>query len=182
MILQCIPGEKHSLNNLIVGLHDAKSRLLWTSDDPTNSRQAAGASVFDFYPPEEQDKLRVVIAKCFLDGEEVGHVANAGSWPPGPEGRPAKWRITYLPISVPSCPGIAGMGFGSRLPDNYDEITEDDKILLRLLADDLSHKEISAEIHRSESAVDAKIRALKDKLGCKGIGGLVGKALQQSII
>lgn len=180
--LQANGAEKHSLTNLIISLHDSRARVLWTSDDPHNVNQHAGMSAFDLHSPEDQHRVREAVSKCFLDGESVAYIADAGKWPPTDDEQPSKWRVTLLPASSSTIPGLAGVAVGSKLPTNYPEITEDEKALLRLLADDCSHKEIAATIHRSESAVDSKIRALKDKLGCKGIGGLVGKALQQAII
>ena len=168
--------EKHNLENFVVSLHDQRSRLLWCSNDPLNALEGNGLTMFEITPDYEHDQIRRAITECFINGESAWYIVDAGRPPK------SKYRVTMLPVSSPALPGVAGVAFGSKLPDNYLDITQDDRVLLKMLADDLSHKEIATAMHRSESSIDSRIKNLKVKLGCKGIGGLVGTALQLFII
>ena len=54
--------------------------------------------------------------------------------------------------------------------------------MLRLLCEDHTLKEIAGAMHRSESAIDTKIKTLKEKLGRKTLAGLAAFALRHGLI
>lgn len=96
-----------------------------------------------------------------------------------PEGPPVRWKVRLHPC--PDLPVVAAVGICSLLPDNYKDFTQDDRELVQYLADDMSLKEIAAKLNRSESAIDSRIKILKDKLGVRNLAGLVASALINNI-
>lgn len=173
--------EKHNLDGNVITLLDKRHRILWTSDDPLNTRGGVGLAPSDLYAEDVRNEITAITGRCFVGGETVGYVSESGPWPPG-SSKVHLWRVTMLPVDSQAMPNTAGVVMGTILPDSYPEINDDEKQVLSSLADDYSLKEIAAMMHRSESAIDSKIKSLKMKLGCKTIGGLVAKAVRQSVI
>lgn len=178
--------EKHNLENLFVTLHDKRTRILWMSDDPTNERGMVGSSLINLWPTEEYDKLQWAINSCFMRSEPIGLTVRLSGG--------VRWRITMIPVDSTQmagdarvdlnalAPGVSVIAIGSRLPENYEEIGADEKDLLRMLCDDCTLKQIASKMLLSESAIDAKIKKLKQKLDVHNIGGLVAAAINRSVI
>lgn len=171
-------GEKHNLSHIGIYLLDKRSRNLWGSVDPLNKAGSfVGKSVHDFYKPATAAAIMRITSECIIDGKEVAYVARTDRTEDQ-----ALWRVTILPADSPSLPNTSAVAICTMLPDNYFEITEDEKIVLGLLADDYTLKQIAGKMHRSQSAIDSKIKSLKTKMDCRTIGGLVAKAVRGSII
>lgn len=68
------------------------------------------------------------------------------------------------------------------LPTNFLEFGDQDLQLLRLLAEDHSIKEIAELMQRSQSAIDARIKSLKEKLGRETLHGLVAAAIKSRLV
>ena len=168
-------GEKHNLNNLFIALVDGHGRALWSSRDPGNEAGHVGQSILDVVVEDEREKALQAISRCLLEGQTVGYVVTMST-----NQLLEKWRVTLMPARYHEV-GLA-VAVCSHLPENYAEFTEGDKEMLVGLCADKSLREIAVEMHRSESAIDSKIKALKAKLGCKTIGGLVATALRSRVI
>ncbi|HSU62038.1 MAG TPA: helix-turn-helix transcriptional regulator [Bryobacteraceae bacterium] len=54
--------------------------------------------------------------------------------------------------------------------------------VLRYLADDLSNKEIAAKLNLSEKTIDFHRQLIKQKLGVKGVAGMVRYAIRTGLI
>lgn len=164
--------EKHNLSNLFIALVDGHGRAVWSSNDPDNKVGYVGQSILDVVVVEDREMAKNALSQCLLDGKTVGYTVNLD----GDQKQP--WRVTLMPIpSMGSALAVCSL-----LPNNYPNITAEDKNLLAGLGQDMTLKEIARRMHRSESAIDSKIKSLKDKLGCKTLPGLVAMALQAYII
>ena len=172
-------AEKHDLSNILICLVDTRARILWTSDDPLNERGHVGHAALDLYPEIIRPRVLHLLSRCILEGKVESYTEKATKLPSESNGRLYLWRITMLPVDQPN---LAAMLIASVLPDCYGEITGDEKSLLRMLADDKTLKEIAGSMNRSESAIDSKMRLLKQKLGRTTIGGLVALALREFVI
>jgi len=177
--------EKHNLSNLVVSLHDAHARILWASSDPCNERGWVGRCFREFWVGDDHATQNAAIDDCVMRGQIVGYVVNTSFGPNMPD---VLWRVTLIPADTfkvgavaALIPGLSFVCISSRLPAIYAEITTDDKILLSLLCADHTLREIAEKMFLSESAIDSKIKKLKDKLGARTIGGLVGAAMGQFI-
>ena len=114
-----------------------------------------------------------LLSRCIVGGEAATYIA------PSVSRDGELCHTTLLPIDSiqPAALAICMM-----LPPNFDQFTEDEKTLLRLLADDRSLRQVAKEMHLSESAIDTRVKKLKEKLGCKNIGGMIAAAIRGSII
>jgi DNA-binding CsgD family transcriptional regulator len=54
--------------------------------------------------------------------------------------------------------------------------------VLRYLADDLSNKEIATKLNLSEKTIDFHRQLIKQKLGVRGVAGMVRYAIRTGII
>lgn len=68
------------------------------------------------------------------------------------------------------------------MPDNFDRFTDAERELLRLLAEDHNIKDVATTVDRSESAIDARIRGLKTKMGKHTLYGLVAAAIRARLV
>lgn len=183
--------DRHKLNNLILILHDSHLRILWVSNDPLNEAGLVGQSPYEICPENEHHKLDVVMKLCFIWGESAGFVMEGPDFPPR-GGRSALWRVTMIPVDTarmlgghcvaPAIPGLAAISFNSKVPRTFESIAESDKELLQLLYDDFTLKEAARKMLLSESAIDAKVKKLKAKLGVRNIGGLVAESIKRAVI
>ena len=171
-------GEKHSLGNLFITLIDRTGKILWATSDPTGSRGVVGRSGREFCDAESYHIVTDALRRCVVDSETVVYFQRAKRI----TGENRLWHTTMMPMAIPGLSPIAACAISRIVPDNYFDFTDDEKGTLRMLADDLTLKEIAAEMHRSESAIDARIKILKDKLGCKNLAGLVGAAIRKGVI
>lgn len=178
-------GEKHNLDNLIITLHDNRSRILWSSH-VEGDQLGVGDSLVNQWPAQEAEKLKWAISTCFMESESISLVLRLAE--------SSLWRITMISIGSPEmsdesraalqslAPGVSVIALRSQLPENYEAISDGDKELLRLLCEDCTLRQAANKMLLSESAIDAKIRKLKQKLDVHNIGGLVAKAIRQTII
>lgn len=173
--------DVHNLGNLVLTLYDSRSRILWISGDPSNHTGLAGQSFYELWPFEEHKRFNQAFNLCTIHGERVGFIAPGPDFPPR-QGKYTIWRVTLAPIDIPSLPSLVAVSFGSRLPSTISQIGNDEKELLQFLCEDLTLKQIAGRMLLSESAIDAKMRRLKEKFGSKTIGGLVSAALSHAVI
>lgn len=173
------PCSPHDLGKTFFNVFDKRARFRWTSLDPENKNGFTGTSVMDLYPPEVRDAAFAKISGWLLDGEAHSYIYRGYMWPREVPDRLVNLKITMLPFDYGE---LAGISIATNLPDNYHELADDDFILLRLMAKDRPLKEIAHEMSRSKSAIDARIKSLKMKLGCQTIGGLVALAFQCALI
>ena len=174
-----VPAEPHDLGKTFFNVFDKRARWVWTSLDPTGERGLAGFPVMDLYPEEVRDAAWQKISAWLVNGEGGAYTVRALDWPKDGPDRLVNVKVTLLPFDHGDC---AGISIATVLPDNYHEITDDDRAVLRLMADDHSLREIAQKLHRSESAIDGRVKALKEKLNCNTIGGLVATALRSHVI
>jgi len=165
------------MDNLFVKMLDRRGRLLWISDqiDPS----LWDKPLLDYAHQEDRAIAEENFSRCVLKGESVGF---ASRWYcPISESTVWCWtRIHALEPKVPTT--VAAVMVQSVLPDNWDQFTDSDKELLRLLADDHNIKDVATTVDRSESAIDARIRGLKTKLGKHTLHGLVAAASRARLI
>ena len=140
----------------------------------------AGSVIMDMLPESERAVLREALQVCIVENKTAYYILHG---PPSPgmiAGPDIKWRVTLIPYESDGT--AAAVAICVVLPSNYAEFNDDDKNVLRYLSKDMTLKDIAASCNRSESAVDAKIRILKDKLNVSNLAGLVGAALVNHVI
>jgi DNA-binding CsgD family transcriptional regulator len=165
-----------SLNfNLIVRLGDRRGRLLWSSDTPTDSPRDSG-QFLKLVGESSREEVQEKLSQCIVFGRPGQLICEASR---RESDLLVPCQVTLLPVDVNS---IAICAISSALPLNYQDFDEQDVQVLRLLADDCSLGEVAEKMHRSQSAIEARIKNLKAKLGKKTIGGLVAAALRNRLI
>jgi len=158
-------------HNNYVFLLDKRAHVVWCSEHtpiPENR-------LLDSIPIEDAGIVEAAVSRCILHNETVEYVTHGRRGGNMPEGPPVLWKVRISPS--PDLPVVAAIGICSLLPGNYKDFTQDDRELVRYLADDMSLKEIAAKVSRSESAIDSRIKVLKDKLGVRNLAGLVASAM-----
>lgn len=178
-ITPAVATEKHSLDNTFVGLFDRRSRTLWMSTDPLGEQGMTGRAILDNVPEADRAFVREQVSRCVVDGETVSYMV----WGPAPSKNlpehKSQFRVTLIPANVGEA---AFCAICTVLPARFDEITERDRKILRLLADGADLGAIATEVHLSASAVDNAIRRLKGLVGRDTLAGLVAVAIRQAII
>ncbi len=168
------PCEKHNCGGTFINVIDKRAHFRWTSLDPTNQHGYVGQSIIDLYPPDVRDDAFERMSQWLLNGHSDSWIVQAYDFPRSTPDKIVNVKVTVYPFDHGE---MAGVSLVTVLPANYFDLTEDDFKLLKLLVADNSLKEIAAAMDRSASAIDARIKSIKEKLGCKSIAGLAAKAV-----
>jgi DNA-binding CsgD family transcriptional regulator len=172
--------EKHSGYDPLVGLIDKHGRLIWLSDDPFNKAGLAGSAIAENVIVPDRDRIVDALGRCFFKNEIVEYQVTGRPSPSIGGEHPVTWNVRLLPVK--SGGEIAGCCLCRPLPEYHTEINDDERQMVKLMCEDKGLKEIAQVMFLSESAIDSKVRQLKDKLGVNTIGGLVATALKESLI
>lgn len=159
-------------HNTFVFLLDKRAHIVWCSEQST----VPAHSLLDALPVSETATVESAVSRCLLRGETAEYTTIGERTATMPEGNPVTWRVRLFPYNH-EFSTIAAVGVCSLLPDNYSSFTQDDRDLIGYLAADMSLKEIAHRLNRSESALDSRIKLLKDKLNVNTLAGLVGSAM-----
>lgn len=173
------PCRPHNFGSMIFSIFDKNARFRWTSRDPSNEHGYVGSSLLDLYPEGIRERAFEHISKWIMTGKSSSYIASVYDWPREVHDLVVSKKITLMPLDSGE---LAGAAFSTVLPENYRELADDDFTVLRLMAQDKPLKEIAHSMNRSKSAIDARIKSLKTKLGCQTIGGLVALAIQCALI
>lgn len=176
---QLYPCEPYDFGGTTFSVFDKYARFRWTSRDPSNSYGYVGTSVLDLYPDETRELAFERMSNWIMKGKSAAYITAVFDWPRTEHRDLINKRITLIPFDSGE---LAGAAISTVLPKNYHELTADDFTLLRLMADDKALKDIAHEMNRSTSAINAKVKSLKTKLGCKTLAGLVALALRSGMI
>ena len=161
------------MENQFIKLLDRRGRLLWISDqiDPTKWDKP----MLEYAHDEDRAAVEENFSRCVVKGESVGFAARWYC----PIIDATIWCWSRIHPSEPLVPSaVAAILVQSILPDTWNQFTDADKELLKLLADDHSIKDVATTVDRSESAIDARIRGLKSKMGKHTLHGLVAAAIR----
>ncbi len=161
-LLSCKP---HNMCRPFIGVVDKNSKIRWTS-----SKQNLGRSSIDFYPENIRAAVLERFSQCIVLEQPTSFIAHAFDGPEEPRRLPFDFRE------------LAAVVLASILPVGYSALSDDDLSVLQLMSEDKALKDIAHEMNRSKSAIDARIKSVKTKLGCETIGGLVALALTNSMI
>jgi DNA-binding CsgD family transcriptional regulator len=172
--------EKRTQENFLVCLVDKRGRTIWNSNDPLDSEDASGKAIVDTVLPADRETVLDALSRCFFKDETVDYEVTGEPPPASDQQRLTAWRVRLLPIT--NLTMIAGCCVCQALPEYHAEITPDERKMMALLCEDNTLKEIAQAMFLSESAIDNKMRGLKDKLGVKNIGGLVATAMREALI
>lgn len=166
------------MDNLFIKMLDRRGRVMWISE-------GMDAGIWDkpmleYAHEDDRELCDENFARCIVKGESVSFAARWHC----PITKRVEWCWTRIhslePTDLPT--SVAAVLTQSVLPSNYGQFTEADRELLRLLADDHNIKDVATTVDRSESAIDARIRGLKDKLGKHSLHGLVAAACRAKLI
>lgn len=174
------PGERHIGDNAIVSLIDKHGQCIWTNLDPTNNCGRGSLPVLDTVVPEDRAKVREALGQCLLESQVLRY--NVRGYYLGDTERLLAWHVTLLPVPLRSDGTVACCAISHILPANHAEFSADERLLLNYLAADKTLKEAAILMHRSVTAIDNKIKTLKEKLRVQNIGGLVAAAIVNHII
>ena len=166
------------MDNLFIKLLDRRGRVMWVSD-------GIDAAVWDKPMLEYADEPdRAIVeenfSRCVVKGETVQFSAR---WYCPLADATVSCLTVIHPLEPESLPtSVAAVLVQSILPENFDEFTDADRELLCLLANDRNIKDVATTVDRSESAIDARIRGLKTKLGKHTLHGLVAAAVRNRLV
>lgn len=168
-------------DNFVLMLLDHRGRILWSSDHPTDSKPPFyGVSVCSLINESDRDDCERIISGCIVYNRPAQFVLRAEVPPRSVLDKDStNIRFTFLPADTAP---VAMCLIASILPSNYDQFSDEDRQVLGLLAQDQSLKEIATKMDRSRSAIDSRIKSLKEKLRQRGIGGLVAAAIRLRLI
>lgn len=188
-------GEKHTQaeitkilidrgfpTNATIFCLNKQGKNIWCSDSKGGGVPQWHETVIAETPIEDQPVIVAALSRVLIHGEPSEYVIRGrrADTMPKEDDSLVWWRVKLFPCHLAS--ETVAIGFCSLVPDNYQNFTDEDKKVLRALAEDKTLKEIGEACHRSESAVDSKIKILKEKLGVRNLGGLVGASLVNQII
>ena len=173
--------ENHMADNALVALIDKHGRCIWNNLDPEIADNGTGGTaILDTVVPAERSKVRDALSHCILEGQTIRYTVEADS--ARNNGQVVFWYVTLIPVPMRNDGSVAACAICYVIPHNYKDITAEDRVILRHLAKDKAVKEIAIILHRSTTAIDARMKSLKAKLGASNIGGLVAIALTSHII
>lgn len=170
--------NSHLADNSVIALIDKNGCCVWNNKDPMNASGRLGNPVLDSVPPEDRAKVREALGHCLLEQQVVQYTVRGHYL----GGELVTWRVTLLPIPMRSEGTVACCAISYVVPDNYLLFTDEDREVLRCLARDMTLRDVAEQMHRSPTAVDNKIKTLKERLNVHNIGGLVAAAIIQHII
>jgi len=163
----------------LVCLVDKRGRVVWRSSDPLDENERAGSIISEDVVDDDRPTILDALSRCFFQEETVSYTVT-GRPEISPEKRPSTWQVQLMPIH--GWGELSGCCVCRMLPEYHAEIKDDERTMLTLLCEDKTLKEIAQAMYLSESAIDSKIRTLKDKMGVRNIGGLVSEAIIHSLV
>lgn len=173
-------AEKHSLTYTMLAVIDRRGRCLWMSPDPTNKIGLLPAAVLDDIGEPYRDHVKGALAECLLEQKTVAYITDGSAPPPWEGDRPRLlFRVTLFPMDVGEG---AILAYCTMLPSCFEDLTVADMNVLCLLASGKTLNEAAERVNRTTSAMDAKVRRLKDLFGVDTIGGLVAVAIRRGVI
>lgn len=176
--------EKHDNGSFnhgpVICLLDKRGRALWTSDDPRNETGRANESIIDHVGDADKKRLLELMAECIVGGQTVQYDVIGAPGVRVVDPTMIAWRVRMWPADYAALTAACCICY--RLDPAWGEIKEDEITLLRHLCNDCTLIEIADRMMLSESAIDSKVRKLKEKLRCHNIGGLVAAAINGGIL
>jgi len=155
-----------------IKLLDHRARIIWTSD---KDNFALNSKLAEFAVEEDRVSAEARLADAVLRGHRVEFISR---WDSPRRGQ--VWSRTFLfPVELP---GIAALSVNQLLPVCFNEFTDQDIEILRLLAADKGINEIAVEMDRSTSTIDGRVRGLKVRLEQKTLHGLISAAYRGSLL
>lgn len=167
-------GEKHILDGVTLVLIGTRGRIVWLSMD------APHLIGLPFYEPIHEDDRHIAIdalKTASVDGQTVRYSVRAPhALPPNDV---LAWDAVMFPVDRE---GIIACVACWTIPHNHGDFSVDEIEVLRLMAQDCTLKQIARKVNRSESAIDGRIKVLKEKLKVNTLPGLVASAISMHII
>lgn len=156
----------HNLSNIVIGLLDTRAHLIWLS---SRVHEHCPADMLGYSADTHTDAL-ARLSRCLIEQKSEAFVDRCGD---------DAWRITMLPVNHSE---VGGVVVCSKLPPKYDQITDEDRLTLTMLADGESLRKVSDKLLLSDSGIDSRVRLLKAKLDARTIGSMVASAIRQAVI
>lgn len=170
--------ERRLADNAVIALIDKHGCCVWNNKDPMNESGRHGIPVLDSVPEEDRAKVREALSHCLLESKTVQYSVRGQYL----GGEMVMWRVSLLPIPMGNQGTIVCCAISNVIPDNHESFTAEDRELLRHLANDMTLRDLGEIMHRSPTAIDTRIKSLKEKLNVHNIGGLVASAILKHII
>lgn len=164
------------MQNLYILLMDSRGRVLWALSEREHPIQ--GRVLSDLVFEDDRERVEECLARCIIKGEVVEFTARWHDHYSDAVG----WTLSLLRPIDPPLANVAALSIHKVLPANHNEFSNSDRELLGLLADDHNIKDAANTVDRSESAIDARIKNLKSKLGKHTLPGLVAAAIRGSLV
>lgn len=170
------PALAEVKQNPVYGIISAAGKILWSSCDPLNDHGTNKLEATQVNSDPED--IIAKMSQCVFKKEIVSFTTKAWDCPPAPR-VPIDWQVVFYPLGLAEA---AIMSVNVRLPRNLAPIDDSERQLLSHLCDDCTLKEAAERMFLSESAIDGKIKKLKQKLNVHNIGGLVAAAMRYSLV
>lgn len=158
-------------------LFDKRGRTQW-STALAEADDLYGKDFFQFLAVGDQDRVKQLFAKCIIDGSCVDYITDGMHASFRDEGVMYPFHVTLYPIARVIEAAVCAV---VRVIPTWN-LDEQDLTLLKLAADDHPVKEIAALMHRSESAIEVRIRNLKAKTGKTTLVGVVAEAIRRNLL
>jgi DNA-binding NarL/FixJ family response regulator len=172
-------------HNIFVGLVDRRGRFLWANqfpDDPDVWYYKE--PFFAHIHPDDVERCKAAFARCVIEGETVDIICRAILYETAEEQAEKKYltfQARFHPCDIEAAPQIACVLVDHVIPDGV-EFSETDMSVLKGLMDDKSIKEIADMLDKSASAIETRIKNLKDKLGVETLPGLVASVMRSYLV
>lgn len=163
-----------TMSTFAVALLDRQFRILWSSRLPEPNSEAVGVSAFDILDRKYHDLAKQAFADCLIEGKVGSYVVESDIFEPTGKRR-ARLRIALYPVTNTS--DVAMVLITHELHP-AGEVQEMDRTILRMLANDRSVGDVAEALHRSESAIAQRIKAMKQRFGRTSLHGLVAQAVE----
>jgi DNA-binding CsgD family transcriptional regulator len=171
--------EKHTLQNVVVCIVDKHGRINWSSIDPLDNRGGVAPKIIDMAVPKDHDKILTALTRCLIESHTVEWETTGVGISGSVDCMNTPWLVRLFPLDRGD---LAAVGICHIMAEYHAGITDDERLILRLLAADHMLKDIAEKMFLSENTIDTKMRHLKAKMGVRNIGGLVAKAINECII
>lgn len=152
---------------MYVSLLDRRGFPLWFNHDVPDHDAFKNHSFLDDVHPDDLARIEAAFARTIIRQEEVEYNVRCIV-----DGRETVFHARLYPIEGEP----AVICLSTVLEDK--RLTEAEIEVVNLLAQDHTIKEIASITHRSESAIDARVKSLKTKLGMTTLHGVVAEAMR----